>query len=175
VYSPDPALAADLAFQLGFQHAVAGLVVAGCPVGAPEFVADKTLAAAEGVKQLILTLMGLQVPVQDKLLLLRKSLQVKLAHFARCVPYELAATALQQTEAAVLASFLALVGRTEADLDVAQLYLPLRKGGVGLLELTAHQGVVSKAGYMAAAALALQQWRGGLRLSSPSTRIELLP
>jgi hypothetical protein len=55
--------------------------------------------------------MGLQVPVQDKLLLLRESLQVKLAHFARCVSYELAASALQQTEAAVLAAFLALIGR----------------------------------------------------------------
>jgi hypothetical protein len=167
VYSPDPALAADLAFQLGFQHAVDGLVVAGCPVGAPEFVAAKTLAAAEGVQQLILTLMGLQVPVQDKLLLLRKSLQVKLAHFARCAPYELAASALQQTEAAVLAAFLALIGRKEDDLDIEQLYLPLRKGGVGLLELTAHQGVVSKAGYLAAAALAQSAMEGGAPAFQP--------
>jgi hypothetical protein len=136
-------------------------VVAGCPVGAPEFVAAKTLAAAEEVQHLILTLMGLQVPVQDKLLVLRKSLQVKLAHFARCVPYELAESAFQKTEAAVLAAFLALVGRNEADLEVEQLYLPLRKGGVGMLGLTAHQGVVSNAGYLAAAALAQSALEGG--------------
>ena len=167
IYSPDPELSENLAFQLGFQQAVDGLVAVGCPVGAPEFVAAKTLAAAEGVQQLILTLTSLPVPVQDKLLLLRKSLQVKMAHFARCVPYELAESSFQKTESAVLAAFLALVGRKEDDLDVEQLYLPLRKGGVGLLELTAHQGVVSKAGYLAAAALAQSALDGGASAFQP--------
>jgi hypothetical protein len=84
VYPSDPALADDLAFQLGCKHAVGGLLVAGCPVGKPEFRTAQALAVAEGVEQLVNTLMELQLPVQDKLLVLRKSLQVKVAHLARC-------------------------------------------------------------------------------------------
>jgi hypothetical protein len=112
-------------------------------VGKPQFIAAKAIAAAEGVEQLVNTLMELQLPVQDKLLVLRKSLQVKVAHLARCVPYGLAEPAFQKSEAAVLTAFLSLIGRQEADLDVQQLYLPLCEGGVGLLCLTDSQGVVS--------------------------------
>jgi hypothetical protein len=166
-YSTDPALADELAFQLGCQHAEGGLVVAGCPVGKPEFITSKAIAAAAGVEQLIKTLMELQLPVQDKLLVLRKSLQVKVAHLARCVPYEFVELAFQKTEAAVLTALLSLIGRQEADLDVQQLYLPLCKGGVGLLCLTDSQGVVSRAGLLAAAALTQSALQEGAAAFQP--------
>jgi hypothetical protein len=152
---------------LGFQQAVGGLVVAGCPVGKPEFIAAKAIAAAEGVELLVNTLMQLQLPVQDKLLVLRKSLQVKVAHLARCVPYELAEPALQKSEAAVLTALLSLIGRQQADLDTQQLYLPMCKGGLGLLCLTDSQGVVSRAGLLAAAALTQSALQDGAEAFQP--------
>jgi hypothetical protein len=160
-YSPDAEFADNLAFQLGCQCAAEGSLVAGCPVGKPQFVTAKTIAAAEGVQQLVNTLMELQVPVQDKLLVLRKSLQVKVVHFARCVPFELVESSLLKSEAAVLTAVSSLIGRQEADLDVQQLYLPLREGGLGLLRLTESQGVVSRAGFLAAAALTQKALQGG--------------
>jgi hypothetical protein len=153
VHSPDPALAAELAFQLGFQQAVGGLVVAGCPAGMPEFIAAKAISAAEGDELLVNALTQLQLRVQDQLLVFRQSLHFKVAHLARCVPYELAEPALQRSEAAVLTDLLSLIGRQQAYLDTQQLYLPLCKGGLGLLCLTDSQGVVSRAGLLAAATL----------------------
>ena len=46
-----------------------------------------------------------------------------------------------------------LTGREEADLDVEQLCLPICTGGFGLQRLTGVEGVVCKAGYIAAASL----------------------
>ena len=54
-----------------------GLVVAGCPVGEAEFIADSASGASQEVEKLVQTLIELDLPVQAKLLLLRKSLQVK--------------------------------------------------------------------------------------------------
>jgi hypothetical protein len=64
----------------------------------------------------------------------------------------------------VLTEVLSLNGRQEADLDVIvsqQLYLPLRNGGLGLLRLTESQGVVSRAGFLAGAALTQSALQSG--------------
>jgi hypothetical protein len=167
LYSPDSVQASELAFQLGIPQATGGLTVAGCPVGESDFIAAQTSAASEEIEQLVNALMELQVPVQDKLLVLRKSLQVKMAHFVRCVQYDLAEASLHKTEGVVRAAFLSLIGRQEADLDMEQLYLPLCKGGIGLLCLTDGNGVISKAGFLAAAALTQSALEGGASAFQP--------
>jgi hypothetical protein len=133
VFSLDAAAAAELAEPLDMPHSGEGLVVASCPVGTPAFVAAHANSEAEAVEHLIDTLMGTAVSVQDKLLLLRKSLQVKLAHLARCVEFDLLQPALLRVEAAVQSALLRLIGRTAADMDIDQLFLPRSVGGVGLL------------------------------------------
>jgi hypothetical protein len=64
------------------------------------------------------------------------------------------APALEKSEAAVKSAFLSLIGRQEDDIDVEQLYLPLRQGGLGLQRMPVFDGVVCRAGYLAAASLA---------------------
>ena len=56
-------------------------------------------------------------------------------------------------EQAILKPVLQLIGRQKSMLDIQQLYLPMRKGGLGLLCLTAHNGLACKAGFIAAAAI----------------------
>ena len=160
VYSPDFDQKDEMSFALGIPTADGGLVVAGCPVGEAEFIADSASGASQEVEKLVQTLMELDLPVQDKLLLLRKSLQVKIVHLARSAPYELVAPALQRSEAAVRNAVLSLMGRQEADLDVEQLYLPICMGGLGLQRLTGFEGVVCKAGYIAAASLTQKALEG---------------
>jgi hypothetical protein len=48
---------------------------------------------------------------------------------------------------------LSFVDGQEAELHMERLYLPLCKSGIGLLCLTDGDGVISKAGFLAAAAL----------------------
>ena len=123
-------------------------------------MADSPSGASQDVEKLVQTLMELDLPVQDKLLLLRKSLQVKIVHFARSAPYELVAPALQRSEEAVRDAVLSLIGRQEADVDVEQLYLPSCMGGLGLQRLTGFEGVVCKAEYIAAASLTQKALEG---------------
>jgi hypothetical protein len=63
--------------------------------------------------------------VLDKLLILRKSLQLKLAHYAHCVSYAHARESLLKCETVISQAFFSLIGRQLSDLDEAQLYLPL--------------------------------------------------
>jgi hypothetical protein len=61
-----------------------GIVAAGSPVGKPSFVAQQSMQSAQKVVELVQKLNEIDLPAQDKLLLLRKSLLVKVAHLARC-------------------------------------------------------------------------------------------
>ena len=158
VYSPDFDEKDEIQIQLCIPAADRGLVVAGCPVGEPNFVAAHAYEVADTVEQQINTLMGLRLPAQDKLLLLRKSLQVKVSHLARCVPYDLLEPALRKSEEAVQSAVLSLIGREKEDIDVEQLYLRV---GLGLQQLTAFGGVVCRAGFLAAASLAQSALGGG--------------
>jgi hypothetical protein len=56
-------------------------------------------------------------------------------------------------EQAVMQTILQIIGREESMPDTDQLWLPLRKGGVGLQCLTTNDGLACKAGFIAAAAL----------------------
>jgi len=121
------------------------------------------------VEALVQTLMDLDLPVQDQLLLLRKSLQVRVSHLARCSEYEHIKEALLKAEQAILQAVLQIFGRQECMLDVDQLLLPLRKGGLGLHCLTANDGLLCKAGYLAAAALTQQALAEGPDSLQPFT------
>jgi hypothetical protein len=94
--------------------------------------------------------------VQDQLLLLRKSLQLKLSHLARCSEFEHIKSALLKVEQAIMAAILQLIGREEHNVDVELIRLPLRLGGVGIQCLTEDEGLVCRAGFIAAAALTQQ-------------------
>lgn len=83
-----PAAKDALTSQLSFPAASRGMMVAACPVGVPDFVAKHVFQTAVKEDSLINTLLEFKLPTKENLLLLRKSLQVRLVHFARCVPYE---------------------------------------------------------------------------------------
>ena len=70
--------------------------------------------------------------VQGKFLILRKSLHLTAAHYIRCVERELLQEPLSKLEKSVRDMFLSLIDRGLSDVDVDQLYLPLRCGGIGL-------------------------------------------
>lgn len=153
VYSKDVTAATTVAEMLGFEVSTEGIMAAGCPVGTEAYIAEQANGCADKVVFLIDKLMGLQLRYQDKLLLLRKSLQVKCSHLARCCDFHLIQPALHKTEQAIQTALLHIIGREEHTVDVEQLRQPTRKGGLGLQCLTAADGLVCKAGYMAAAAL----------------------
>ena len=87
------------------------------------------------------TLSYLDLSAQEQLLLLRKSLQVKFSHLARCAEYEDIKDALLMVQQAVRQAILQRLGRDENMLDIYQLTLPLRKGGLGLQCLTSQDGL----------------------------------
>ena len=75
VWSPgDPAGAQELSERLGMKFADQGLVAAGCPLGAEAFVQSEANSAADKTVQLFERVLELPLSVQDKQLLLRRSL-----------------------------------------------------------------------------------------------------
>jgi hypothetical protein len=105
------------------------------------------------VVALVQKLNDIELSVQDKLVLLCKSLQVKVSHLARCAEYKHIKQAMHMVEQAVMHAILQIIGRDESMLDSEQIMLPFRKGGLGLQCLTAKDDLVCKAGFIAAAAL----------------------
>ena len=137
-------------------------MVPGCPVGQSGFVQEHVTAAVDSVIAQISQLQGLsEMPVRGRPLLLRKSLQPKTADFMRCVESELLQEPLAKLEQSVQDMFLSLIDRQHSEVDIDQLYLPLRFGGVGLQRWTPDSGVVCKAGCPAAAALTQQALADG--------------
>ena len=153
VYSPNTHNAHKVGERLGFRVSTTGIVAAGCPIGEDSFVSEHAKGCAQKVVSLVDTLQDLRLAVQDRLLLLRKSLQVKCSHLARCCEFKHIQEALHQSEKAVLDAVLNIIDREETMVDIGQLRLPTRKGGIGLQCLTSSSGLVCKTGYIAAAAL----------------------
>jgi hypothetical protein len=153
VYSPTIANAELVSKGHGIALGEEGIVVAGCPVGQQEFVEKHAQATADKVLSQITTVTALELPAQDKLLILRKSLQLKMAHLARCAQYEYIQGPMHETEQAILDAILRIIDRDASTVDVEQMRLPLRMGGLGLQCLTDKNGVACKAGFLAAAAL----------------------
>jgi hypothetical protein len=156
VYSTNASHAQDSGSQLGMRVNIEGITAAGCPIWKPAFVQQEARKQAEKTVNLLNTLSSLEVSAQDQLLLLRKSLQVKISHLARCAEFEDVQEALLMVEQAIAQAMLQIIGRDASMLDMEQLLLPLRKGGLGIQCLTAAAGVVCKAGFVAAAVLTQQ-------------------
>lgn len=152
-YSANESNVKEFSRLVGCKASTDGIVAAGCPIGKPSFVTGEAIKSANKVVALVQKLNDIELSAQDKLLLLRKSLQVKVSHLARCAEYEHIKQAMHMVEQAVMQATLQIVGRDESMLDSEQLMLPLRKGGLGLQCLTANDGLVCKAGFIAAAAL----------------------
>lgn len=167
VYCTTGANSVAVSDKLGFQVGHRGIVAAGCPIGESVFVAEQAQRSADKVAALVDTHMNLKLPLQDKLLLMRKSLQAKVAHFARCGQFDDIRVALVTSEQAITGAMMQIIGREESLVDMEQLRLPTNKGGLGIQCLTEYSGIVCKAGFLAAAALAQQALEKGCDAFQP--------
>ena len=158
VYCGHRASASTVAAALGWPDDCAtddGIVAAGSPLGDQEFVEEHIHTAAGKVLAQLHDLMQLPLPVQSKLLLLRKSVQHRLRHLPRTVRYFRLKADLQKVEEGVMEAFFALLGREFRDHPQAlmQAMLPLRAGGFGLLPMVGADSVLCDAAYLSQAAL----------------------
>jgi hypothetical protein len=174
VYSPTAQAAAHTAAALGLAHHTDGVVVVGTPIGTDAFVTAHVSARADALRASVDLLLGTPVSVQDKLLLLRCSLQHRPAHLLRVVPWHLQRDAIGRAERLVAAAVFRLAGHPPP-LDAAgallgdgaswrQVTLPLRHGGLDIRATTERE---ANAGYLAAAALTERIMRSGPRQLRP--------
>ena len=158
VYSHIPGPAAEAAELLDLPEDCVrtdGFVAAGCPIGTEAFITAHVNEVAQKVLAKIDALMNLPVPTQDKLLLLRKSLQTQTHHLARCVPSHLLVPALHEVEERIVDAMFTILGRKREECPEAeqQMKLPPRMGGMGLHTLTAQGGLPCDAAFLSQAAL----------------------
>jgi hypothetical protein len=162
VYSRSVESAAQVAAELGMRHCEDGLVATGTPIGTPEFVAAHAQTKADQACSMVETLMHLPLQSQDQLLLLRRSLQKKLAHLPRCVEYPAIEGPVTQLEDRVEDAVLSLMGcrkDTVSDECRQQLALPLRHGGFGLERFQDNE-LKALAAFVAGAAVAQVALKG---------------
>jgi hypothetical protein len=144
------------ASALGIALRPDGLVAAGTPLGADAFVKANARSQAETVTGLVAALVSLPLGRQDKFLLLRSSLKVRLTHLNRITPWPQLYPHIAAAERQVLLVAPDLVehpppAAMRSDPVVAQLELPLRSGGFGLRLTTPLE---ADAAFMAAAGAA---------------------
>jgi hypothetical protein len=98
--------------------------------------------------------MALPVPAQDRLLLLRKSLQTQAHHLARCLgrPSLAALERMQDNITAVIYRLLQR-DRDQHPESTEQMQLPLRLGSLGIHCLTDRDGLPCGAAFLSQAAL----------------------
>jgi hypothetical protein len=154
-YSTDGAAAAGVATALGITHFADGFLAAGTPLGTDEFVRRHVQAKADSTCALVDDLVGLPLPAQDKFVILRMSLQARMAHFARTVPWDLLGTATAAVQGKLEDAVFGMMQRPrEGEAAQMQVALPLRLGGFGLRKLdrdTADAAELSAAGLTQAA------------------------
>jgi hypothetical protein len=126
-----------VASTLGIAHRPEGLVAAGTPFGSDAFVESDARSQAEAVAGLVTALASLPLGRQDKFLLLRSFLQVRLTPLNRITPWSRLSPHVAATERRVLLAALDLVEHPppadmQSDPVVAQFALPLRSGRFGL-------------------------------------------
>jgi hypothetical protein len=163
-YSADAAAAADTAAALGISHQVEGLVIAGTPVGTEAFAVAYTSSRADAARASVERMMSLPLNAQDKFTLLRRSQQHRLAHLQRTLEWQQISAAVGSLRDAALVAACEIFERapltdSAADTAVAyQLTLPLRLGGMGLLEPDEKQ---AQAAFLSAAAVTQVALRNG--------------
>ena len=146
VYSPDVDSTAAAAETLGIQHARDGLVAAGTPIGSDAFVQQFVETRRQEARKLIEKLLACPSPitsVQDKWMVLTRSLQQRMLHLGRTIPWEQAGPALERHDADIIRAALHLFdlenptahGLSELAV-VRQMHLPLKFGGFALHPFT---------------------------------------
>jgi hypothetical protein len=75
-----------VAQTVGIPHAATRFVAAGTPIGSDAFVAGHLQALLDATEQELTSLCELQLPAQDRLVLLRWSFHPRFAHLPRTVP-----------------------------------------------------------------------------------------
>lgn len=85
------AAAVAVAQQLNIKHAAEGLVAAGTPVGTEAFIRSHVRQKVSEVMELVDRLCALPDPLtkQDKFVILTQSLQHKVSHLPRTIPWRL--------------------------------------------------------------------------------------
>jgi len=155
VYSQDDldgAIAA--AAELDLPHRPQGIVCAGTPLGSGAFLREYCQERADKTCTLIDHLLDLPLSAQDKWLVLRGSLQKRMAHLVRVLPWAFVEDAVRQVEARAVAALREIARDPEIPAWTReQLHLPLRHGGFGLADTTEAE---ANAALVSAAALAQQ-------------------
>ncbi len=158
-YGLDTDISAGAPAELGIAHAQNGIVAAGTPIGSAHFMDACVAQRREAVKVLLDRLVELPSPltIQDKTLL-TKSLQLRLLHLTRTVPWEHASGSFRRHAADVRAAALQILGepnpaasRLNPEAVRLQLHLPHRLAGFALQPLTPD---VCTASYLSCAAQA---------------------
>ena len=146
VSGSDPELVEQTAAALQFTARPNGMLTAGTPVGMDAFKEQHCLSMTGKACAHIDKLMLLPVPVQGKLLLLRKSLQLKVAHLPRTVHWHQCQTAVKQLKNKVCEAAQLLLHISDEQLTDevrAQMFLPTRLGGLGIHDMDVKVGVAA--------------------------------
>jgi hypothetical protein len=100
---------------------------------------SRTTCHPDQVCNLVTALVALPFPLQDQALIQRSSLQVRMAHFAHAIPWNVLSAPLARVEAQLRAAVFTLIQRPceAAGPIAAQIALPLQLGGLGFRHLTA--------------------------------------
>jgi len=169
VTGSDPALVEQTAAALQFTARPEGMLSAGTPLGTDAFKEQHCLGVADRACALIDKLMSLPVSLQGKLLLLRKSLQLKVAHLPRTVHWHQCEAAVQRLQSKVCEAVQRLLHISDEQLTErvrAQIFSPLRLGGLGFHDTCVEVGI---AAYVSAAAKAQGSLRDAAACYQPFT------
>jgi hypothetical protein len=147
------AAAQKLADNVGMKFAEEGFVAAGCPLGSSAFVRSHANSSARKVSSLIQRVLDLPLSAQDKLLLLRRSFQLKILHLSRVAPKLDVLDAIRVVEDDIVAGVLRIMKCSDARVDTTQMTLPVRLGGLGIHLMSDRDGAACDAAFLSAAAL----------------------
>ena len=152
------AAAASVAAQLGFRHADTGFIACGTPIGTDEYIRRHVEEKVGETTRLVDALCALPDPltIQDKFVVLHYSLQRKLAHLPRTLPWHLIEAQFQSFTSHLCSSALSLFGiapdaaaSPSPHSMLAQLTLPLRHGG---FDIFSHDASTAAAAFLSSAA-----------------------
>jgi hypothetical protein len=128
----NPTVAQKLADSPGMKFADESFVAAGCPSGSSEFVQSHANSSAHKMVSLIPGVLEMPLSAQDKMLLLRRSFQLKILHLSRVAHKSDALDATSTIEKEIVAGVLGVMKCSDAYVDTAGITLPVRLGGLGI-------------------------------------------
>ena len=147
IYGGDKAHVTAEAAKLRIVHQLDGFTAVGTPLGSAEYASNALGRLAATVETLVDTLVQLPLSEQSQFLLLRASLEARMAHLMRTGPREAMATHMRRTDTGVWRAAAAVLdlpprvveyGADMEGLDKAcrtldkQMMLSLRRGGQAL-------------------------------------------